>query len=135
MVEFMSANSGVALYFSNWTSHSAVDVGYFMPATRFHSVIESPDSVNRVSPPIMTIPKTSPEAKRYQYPTAFFDMGASVTVSVRSITGISWSIENVAVERGRNEDNKFAIFDFGNAPSMEVFVNADLKEKHRDDMN
>ena len=49
-------------------------VGYFIPSIKFHSVIDRPDSVSRVRPPIMTIPNTRDDVKRYQYPMTGFDL-------------------------------------------------------------
>lgn len=43
--------------------------------TGFHSVIESPDSVNLVNPPSTTIPNTRPEVPINQYPISFCDVG------------------------------------------------------------
>ncbi len=39
------------------------------PVMGFHSVILRPDSVNRVTPPMTTIPNTRLEHPRSQYPT------------------------------------------------------------------
>ena len=53
--------SGDTLYFSHSTSHSASVIGGRIPVKGSHSVILRPDSVNRVNPPMMTIPKTRAE--------------------------------------------------------------------------
>ena len=53
--------SGDTLYFSHSTSHSASVIGGRIPVNGSHSVILKPDSVNRVNPPMITIPKTRAE--------------------------------------------------------------------------
>jgi hypothetical protein len=53
--------SGETLYFSHSTSHSAAVIGGNIPVNGSHSVILRPDSVNRVNPPITTIPNTKAE--------------------------------------------------------------------------
>lgn len=68
-------NSGVALYFSNSSSHCTWDMGGSIPATGFHSVILRPDSVKRVTPPTTMIAKTSVEDASNHKPT---DLGGSI---------------------------------------------------------
>ncbi len=55
MPAFMFRYCGLSRYFSNSAVQSASFNGGSEPPTRFHSVIESPESVSRVSPPITTI--------------------------------------------------------------------------------
>lgn len=64
-------NSGVALYFSNSSSHCASDRGGNIPVTGFHSVILSPDSVSRVMPPTTMIAKTNVDDAISHIPTDF----------------------------------------------------------------
>ena len=47
--------SGVCLYLSNSLIHDASVKGGRIPVTGFHSVIDKPESVKRVSPPIKII--------------------------------------------------------------------------------
>ena len=56
-----SLNSGVALYFANSSSQSALVNGGRTPAIGFHSVILKPDSVRRVTPPTTITAKTRAE--------------------------------------------------------------------------
>src|SRR6266702_1889103 len=63
-------NSGVALYLSNSLSHSARESGGRTPVMGRHSVMLSPDSVSRVTPPTMTTAMTSADESRSQFPTA-----------------------------------------------------------------
>ena len=49
-----------------------------MPLIRFHSVIDSPDSVSLVTPPRMTIPKTRDDEKRNHLPTGFVEIAGKV---------------------------------------------------------
>src|ERR1700730_1558634 len=53
-------NCGMVRYFSNSACHWTLLNGGAIPITGFHSTIESPDRVNRVAPPTITIAKTSP---------------------------------------------------------------------------
>src|SRR5215471_2615146 len=53
--------SGICWYFANSVVQSAADSGGTMPMTGFHSVIDSPDNVSRVTPPTTTIKKINPQ--------------------------------------------------------------------------
>ena len=53
--------SGVTRYFSHSTAHCSSPIGGKIPLTGSHSVILSPDSVNRVTPPTTTMKNTRPE--------------------------------------------------------------------------
>src|SRR5690349_4392178 len=55
MSGWMARYCGIALYPSNSASHSAWLNGGSTPVTGCHSVMERPDSVRRVMPPITTI--------------------------------------------------------------------------------
>ena len=55
---FCNWYSGIAWYFSNSDCHAASDIGGRAPVTGFHSVIDRPESVSRVSPPTSTIAAT-----------------------------------------------------------------------------
>lgn len=61
LCEHYNLNSGVALYFSNSTIHSLCVRGGRIPVIGLHSVILSPDSVNRVTPPTTMTPNTKTE--------------------------------------------------------------------------
>ena len=50
--------SGICWYFAKAICHAASFKGGIAPETGFHSVIDSPDSVNRVMPPTTTMAKT-----------------------------------------------------------------------------
>ena len=52
------AYCGICLYFSKASSQSAVFKGGIAPMIGFHSVMDSPDPVRRVTPPITTITNT-----------------------------------------------------------------------------
>ena len=64
-----SLNSGVALYFSNSSSHSPWESGGRTPVIGRHSVMLRPDSVRRVTPPTTITAKTSVDERRSQCPT------------------------------------------------------------------
>ena len=51
--EFTKKNSGICLYLSNSICQDISDNGKKIPDIGCHSVIESPDSVSRVMPPII----------------------------------------------------------------------------------
>src|SRR6266404_3033093 len=63
-------NSGVALYLSNSLSHSARESGGSTPVMGRHSVMLSPDSVSRVTPPTTITAMTSTDESMSQFPTA-----------------------------------------------------------------
>jgi len=63
-------NSGVALYLSNSSSHSARESGGRTPVIGRHSVMLSPDSVRRVTPPTTMTARTRTEESKSQFPTA-----------------------------------------------------------------
>jgi hypothetical protein len=63
-------NSGVALYFSNSSSHSVSESGGRTPVMGRHSVMLSPDSVRRVTPPTTMTAMTRVEESKSQFPTA-----------------------------------------------------------------
>jgi hypothetical protein len=63
-------NSGVALYLSNSPSHSSRDSGGSTPVIGRHSVMLSPDSVRRVTPPTTMTAMTRVEENKSQFPTA-----------------------------------------------------------------
>ena len=60
----------MALYLAKASSQAAWPSGGMTPATGFHSVMESPDSVRRVAPPTTTIRKTSAATLHNQSETA-----------------------------------------------------------------
>ena len=55
MPALSSLYCGICWYFSNSAAQAAADSGGTMPVTGCHSVIDSPDRVSRVMPPITTI--------------------------------------------------------------------------------
>jgi len=63
-------NSGVALYLSNSLSHSVCESGGRTPVIGRHSVMLSPDSVRRVTPPTAMTAMTRAEESKSQFPTA-----------------------------------------------------------------
>lgn len=63
-------NSGLCLYSANSDSHAVAVVGGKDPVTGRHSVMLRPDSVRRVRPPKITMPKTEAAEASSQYPTA-----------------------------------------------------------------
>src|SRR5262252_4256969 len=62
--------SGTSLYFANSTAQSAAESGGRTPTTGFHSVIDKPERVSRVMPPITTIKKISAQQASSQAATA-----------------------------------------------------------------
>ena len=58
--------SGMALYFSKAAFQPASLSGGTTPINGCHSVMESPESVSRVAPPISTIAKISPATDHSQ---------------------------------------------------------------------
>ena len=69
--EAYSLNSGVNLYLLNSSSHSWELSGGRIPVTGRHSVMLSPDSVRRVTPPTTTTPMTKMPHPMSQLPTLF----------------------------------------------------------------
>jgi len=61
-------HSGYCLYRSNSTDHSSVVMGGRDPSG-FQSVMERPDLVRRVTPPMCTMPKTREEVVRSHLPS------------------------------------------------------------------
>src|SRR5215217_9701406 len=57
MPEFSSRYCGICRYFSNSAVQAASESGGIVPVTGCHSVIDNPDRVSRVTPPITTIAK------------------------------------------------------------------------------
>src|SRR6266404_4085276 len=55
----MSRYCGISLYLANSAAQSAGESGGRTPRTGFHSVIDKPERVSRVMPPITTIKKIS----------------------------------------------------------------------------
>src|ERR1700758_2437978 len=60
---------GMWRYFSNSAAQAAAESGGTMPATGCHSVIDSPDRVSRVMPPITTMQKIMPQQNSSQTAT------------------------------------------------------------------
>lgn len=78
-----------------------------MPVKGCHSVILRPDSVNRVRPPITTIPKTRAEQPKSQFGS---DRGIAAEVvgtsgAAERVTGAALA-SNAAVVRRRTEGEK-----------------------------
>src|SRR5436305_8364393 len=57
MPEFSNRYCGMCWYFSNSAAQATVDNGGTTPVTGCHSVIDRPERVSRVMPPITTIAK------------------------------------------------------------------------------
>lgn len=55
---FNNLNCGICWYLTNSSCHFASFIGGNVPVTTFHSVIDNPEPVRRVMPPIITIVKT-----------------------------------------------------------------------------
>src|SRR5216684_9048943 len=70
MPELSSRYCGMCWYFSNSAAQAAADSGGRMPVTGCHSVIDRPDKVNLVMPPITTITKIMPQHTNSQTATA-----------------------------------------------------------------
>src|SRR5712692_9906738 len=66
MPELISRYCGMCRYFSNAAAQAAGDSGGMMPVTGCHSVIDRPDRVSRVIPPITTIAKIIPQQNSSQ---------------------------------------------------------------------
>ena len=97
-------NSGDDWYFRNSDAQSASDIGGRDPVTGFHSVILKPDSVNLVSPPKITIPKTLAALPNNQYATVLAEVSGKleafavlVALAARSIDAAP-ACDNEAVE-------------------------------------
>jgi hypothetical protein len=90
--------SGESLYFSHSTSHSAAVMGGRIPVIGSHSVILKPDSVSRVRPPMMIMPKTSVEQPSNQVGN---DRGM--------VVGFSPVREGATVASGKFEGMAFAV--------------------------
>src|SRR5512145_2163511 len=69
MPALISRYSGVCRYLANSACHSASESGGRAPVTGRHSVIDSPDSVSRVTPPITTMAKIIAQQARSQSAT------------------------------------------------------------------
>src|SRR6516162_2748876 len=59
--EWTARYSGISLYLANSPAQSAAESGGTTPTTGFHSVIDSPERVSRVTPPTTTIKKIRPQ--------------------------------------------------------------------------
>src|SRR5439155_19744976 len=70
MPELSNRYCGICWYFSNSAAQAAADSGGRMPLTGCHSVIDRPDSVSLVMPPITTIRKIRPQHTSSQTATA-----------------------------------------------------------------
>src|SRR6202047_5672983 len=57
---------GMSWYFSNSATQDPADSGGRIPVTGCHSVIDRPDKVSRVMPPITTITKIMPQQQSSQ---------------------------------------------------------------------
>src|SRR5271157_262170 len=68
--EWTARYSGISLYLANTAAQSAAESGGTTPTTGFHSVIDRPDRVSRVMPPITTIRKIRPQQRNNQTATA-----------------------------------------------------------------
>ena len=66
------AYCGMARYFSNAAFQSAAFIGGKAPMIGFHSVIDSPEPVRRVTPPTTTIANTRAAQMNSQMATARF---------------------------------------------------------------
>src|SRR6266478_2366947 len=66
----MSRYCGISLYLANSAAQSAAESGGRTPTTGFHSVIDRPERVSRVMPPITTIKKISAQQTNSQVATA-----------------------------------------------------------------
>ena len=64
---------GIALYLANASCHSASESGGTAPMIGCHSVIDSPEPVSRVAPPMPTITSTSSATSSSQTRTARSD--------------------------------------------------------------
>ena len=64
------AYCGIALYFSKASFQSAADIGGRAPMIGFHSVIDRPDPVSRVTPPTTTMQNTRAAQANSQVATA-----------------------------------------------------------------
>jgi hypothetical protein len=67
---FSSLYCAVCWYLANSACQSAADSGGTMPVTGCHSVIDRPDQVSRVMPPITTIAKIIAQQTKSQIATA-----------------------------------------------------------------
>src|ERR1700726_4858777 len=63
IAEWMARYSGICRYFANSEAQSPADSGGTMPITGFHSVIDRPERVSRVTPPTTTIRKINPQQR------------------------------------------------------------------------
>ncbi|MNN08001.1 hypothetical protein D3C81_1208440 [compost metagenome] len=64
------AYCGIALYLSKASAHSAPFMGGMAPMMGFHSVIDRPEPVRRVTPPMTTMAKTMAALKNSHNATA-----------------------------------------------------------------
>lgn len=67
-MDFRCSHSGNVLYLSNSIIHSSCDMGGREPNT-CQLVMDNPDLVKRVTPPICTMAKTSEEVDNSHLPT------------------------------------------------------------------
>src|SRR6266566_2680234 len=61
IAELTSRYCGMCWYLANSAAHAVGESGGRMPTTGSHSVIDSPDKVSRVTPPITTMTKIIPQ--------------------------------------------------------------------------
>src|SRR5436190_19553536 len=86
MPALSSRYCGVCRYFSNSAAQLATESGGRMPVTGCHSVIDNPESVSRVMPPMTTIAKIIAQQPSSQIATA--RTGAAVS----ALSSPGWAI-------------------------------------------
>src|SRR5438874_13564128 len=83
MPALSSRYCGICRYFSNSAAQLAAESGGRMPVTGCHSVIDSPESVSRVMPPMTTIAKIIAQQPSSQIATARTGAAVSALSSPR----------------------------------------------------
>src|SRR5579871_5423522 len=78
---------GMVLYLANSACQSASESGGKTPVTGFHSTIDGPDSVSRVTPPTSTIANTSAAKHPSHTPTAPAPDGGGLCVLAAAPNG------------------------------------------------
>ena len=139
----------MALYFSNSACQTCSDIGGSAPVTGFHSVIERPESVSRVSPPISTMTETMAARVVWLVATG---QGPVLLVGAETLTRVVDPIDRTvrvlfgdgagAVVLGADEHGSLGPFDLGSdgtdpsilwqeATGTRVFATPEVLEERR----
>src|SRR3984893_8997236 len=88
MPAFIRRYCGMCWYFSTSATQDAAESGGRVPVTGCHSVIDRPDRVSRVMPPITTITKIMPQHTSSQTATARRTVAAMIAAEACCLVAV-----------------------------------------------